>query len=145
MKIYRRGELEEQVKAQYDAGVIHPSAIAKALKRPDTLISRTMKRLGLNGTHTESATPSLELPALDPDKPLGPQCESVAVALLMDAAKTGSKAQKIQASKELLRIAERDKQPRPISRVFKFILETIDIGENNEYNIKNAKIYEIKP
>ena len=86
----------------------------------------------------------LDLPALDRAKPLGPQCEAAAVAVLFDAVKNGSKAQRIQASKELLRIAQRDKAPPPTSRKFKIVLSEIDYKDDGDIHIISRQPIEVR-
>jgi hypothetical protein len=72
------------------------------------------------------------------------QYEEIGAAILIDAARNGSKTQKLQASKELIRMAQRDKEPAPVSRKLKFVIEIIDVLKDDKVHVVARQPIEVK-
>ena len=91
-------------------------------------------------------TSPLDIPALDPTKPLGPQYEAIGAAILVEAARKGEISTKqIQASSQLVRMGQREKAPPPAERKLEIILDEIDVLEDDNYHKINVYNYEVKP
>ena len=117
--------------------------IKKIIGFPDSYVDTVLAKEERKKPAAPPPAP-FDCPALDPSKPLGPQCESAGVSVLFDAVKNGSKTQRIQASKELLRIAARDKVPPPLNRKFKIILGEIDYKDDGVLHIISRQPIEIR-
>ena len=88
----------------------------------------------------------LNLPELDMTKPLSPQYEALGAAILTEAARNGEiGTRQIAAARELIRMAQRDKVPPPVSRKLRFVIETIDVLADDEIHVVNVANYEIHP
>ena len=83
----------------------------------------------------------LDLPALDPTKPLPPQYEALGAAILTEAARKGEiSSRQIQAARELIRMAQRDRVPPPVSRKLRLVIETIDVIDDKIHVVERQPI-----
>lgn len=105
-------------------------------------VDRILKEMTLETKDSKS----LDIPALDPTKPLGPQYEAIGAAILVEAARKGEISTKqIQASSQLVRMGQREKTPPPAERKLEIILDEIDVLEDDKYHKINVYNYEVKP
>jgi hypothetical protein len=87
----------------------------------------------------------LDLPALDPTKPLGPQYEAIGAAILVEAARKGEISTKqIQASSQLVRMGQREKAQPAGDRELEIILDEIDVLEDDKFHQIGEYHYEVK-
>lgn len=91
-------------------------------------------------------TPEIKL---DPTKPAAPQLEAMAWATVAQAAAGGDVTVKqINAAREIIKQALRDKTPAPVDRKLVFKISEIDVappGSAQDFMVTNVHTYEIKP
>lgn len=91
------------------------------------------------------ASPTFNVPTLDPAKPAAPQLEAMAWSIIAQAAAGGDVTNKqATAAREIIKNALRDKVPPPVDRKFTFKLDVIDVVAGAFVPVSTAT-YEVKP
>ncbi len=140
---------------------LHPTAIMNKVSCSQPLVYQTAKKYAVEiarlkntapveGVEQLQPTPEdkpsiIKLPEIDANKAAAPQLESVAWQVLAAAATDGDiSVKQINAAKEIIKQAARDKTPPPTDRHFIFKLDTIDIDNEGKYQIVDQRVYEVK-
>lgn len=90
-------------------------------------------------------SPSIPIPTIDMTLPVAPQLEGMAWTVIAHAAAGRDVATKqVNASRDILKHALKDKKPPPVSRRLVFKVDVIDIV-NEKIEIISSKTYEVKP
>ena len=94
-------------------------------------------------------SPAILAPAIDPSKPAPPQLEAFALAVLSKTAEVpaGEKptVKAANAAREILKLAQKDKQPLPVSRRLKIVIDVIDVLADDKIHQTKAITYTVKP
>jgi len=139
------GDRRTRIYAMHDSGVRARDIGTREGVSVEYVRRLLRDRPGGNGKSSVEQKP-LNLPELDMTKPLSPQYEALGAAILTEAARKGEiGARQIAAARELIRMAQRDKVPPPVSRKLRFVIETIDVLADDKIHVVNVANYEIKP
>ena len=118
--------------------------VYKVLKQNEADIARL--RNGIPALEKAKA-PSIKLPKLDPSQPAAPQMEAAAWKVIgLAAAGEDISVKQINAAREIIRQALRDRVPPPQDRRLTFRIDVIDMqDEQDKPVVVDSKRYDIRP
>ena len=99
-------------------------------------------------TKSEKPAPAehFDIPAIDPLQPAAPQLEAGAWKTLALAHQGYDiSTRQLQAAREIIKAAQRDKVPPPVNRKLKIVIDVIDVLADDKIHITQTKTYEVKP
>ena len=131
--------------ALLDAGM-KAREVAQKVGVADTYVHKLRRDRPAGSARAPAPDPVVKVPAIDPLKPAAPQLEATAWSVVAAAAAGNViTVRQLNAAREIIKEAQRDKTPPPVNRKLRFIIEVIDVQDDDKIHVVGKNIYEVKP
>ena len=138
---------KQNIYAQHDAGKSKREiGIEEGVR--DSYVGRVLKNRPADDVPMAVSTPiaPLSQTAIDPLRPAAPQLEAGAWQII-EMARAGAQitVRQLHAAREIIKAAQRDKVPPPVSRKLKIVIDVIDVLSDDKIHKTKTNTYEVRP